>query len=136
MDAYRGRNRRVVEALDRMRALAEAMARVLEGGDLDDLGRMVGEHWIYQRSLHPAITTARIESIMERAARAGALGAKALGASGGGCVLVMVPLERRQAVAGALADLGELLDARIDTSGLTVRATDLATRTGNERRAG
>lgn len=136
MDAYRGGNRRVVEALDRMRALAEAMVRVLEGGDLDDLGRMVGEHWIYQRSLHPAITTARIDSIMDRATRAGALGAKALGASGGGCVLVMVRSEQRQAVADALAGLGELLDARLDTSGLTVRTTDAGTRSGNARRAG
>ena len=50
---------------------------------------LVGEHWVHQRALHPTITTPRIDAIVERAARAGALGLKALGASGGGCVLAI-----------------------------------------------
>lgn len=124
MDAYRNKDRRVIAALDRMQALAVEMAAALEGGELDDLGRLIGEHWAYQRSLHPAITTPRIDAIVGRAAAAGALGAKALGASGGGCVLVIVPEERRQAVQESLAGLGEFLTVRLDTVGLTVRSDD------------
>ncbi len=47
------------------------------------------KHWEHQRALHPAIPTPLIDEIVKRAAGAGALGSKAMGASGGGCVLVI-----------------------------------------------
>ncbi|MDQ3950169.1 MAG: GHMP kinase, partial [Gemmatimonadota bacterium] len=89
IDAYRARNARVVGALAHMKALAGQMIEALGGGDLDALGALVAEHWTYQRALHSAITTERIDAIMERARAAGALGGKALGASGGGCVVLI-----------------------------------------------
>ena len=72
-----------------MKALARAMADELSDQDLDELGELVWEHWQHQRSLHPSIPTPLIDSILERARAAGARGGKALGASGGGCVLVI-----------------------------------------------
>ena len=121
-DAYLAGNPRTVAALARMKALAGEMAIAVRAGDIDGLGRLVGEHWVHQRALHPSITTPRIDAIVERAARAGALGVKALGASGGGCVLAMAEAGREEELARAIVPLGERLDFAIDRDGFQVVA--------------
>lgn len=120
LDAYRARDARVVGALDRMKALAGEMVLALEGGDLESLGALVGEHWQHQRSLHPAIPTPRIDALLAAATSAGAIGGKALGASGGGCVVVIAAEDRVDAVREAVAGLGELLPVQIDDEGFRV----------------
>lgn len=122
LDGYAARTPAVVFALDRMAALARLMAVALTHGDLDALGALVGEHWVHQRSLHPGITTPRIEALIAAAAAAGALGAKALGASGGGCVALIAPLDRVDAVHQAAAALAERLSFRVATTGVHVEA--------------
>ena len=121
-DAYRARDRAVCAALARMRALATEMAASLRAGELDALGEQLGEHWIHQRALHPSITTERIDAIGREAARAGALGMKALGASAGGCVLVLARDGREDELARALAPLGERLYYAVDHAGFEVIA--------------
>jgi D-glycero-alpha-D-manno-heptose-7-phosphate kinase len=108
-DAYLAGEPRTVAALARMKALALEMAESLRAGDVDTLGRQIGEHWVHQRSLHPSITTPRIDAIVEAAAGAGALGVKALGASGGGCVLAVAAAGREEELARAIAPYGERL---------------------------
>lgn len=120
LDAYRAREPRVTGALARMATLARAMAEALRGDDVDELGRLVGEHWTHQRALHAAITTPRIEAAIEAAARAGALGGKALGASGGGCVMAIAAEGREDAVRRAMAAVVEPLEMRVDRAGLVV----------------
>jgi D-glycero-alpha-D-manno-heptose-7-phosphate kinase len=121
-DAYLAGEQRTVGALARMKALAGEMASALRVGDVDALGRLVGEHWVHQRALHPSITTPRIDAMVETAERTGALGAKALGASGGGCVLVISEDGREDELAGALAPFGERLGYAIDWDGFQVVA--------------
>lgn len=133
LDAYRAGNARVVGALERMKALAGEMIVALEGGDLESLGALVGEHWQHQRSLHPAIPTPRIDALLDAAAAAGAIGGKALGASGGGCVVVIAADDRVEAVRDAVAGLGELLPVQIDDEGFRVES---ATRDAPARPAG
>jgi D-glycero-alpha-D-manno-heptose-7-phosphate kinase len=118
LDAYRAREPRVLFALQRMRELAEQMASAVARGDLDTLAGLVGEHWAHQRALHPAIPTALIDEIVARAQRSGASGAKALGASGGGCVLVMARDDRIDRVRAAIAPLGQLVPFTIATRGV------------------
>jgi D-glycero-alpha-D-manno-heptose-7-phosphate kinase len=121
LDAYRAREPRVTSALARMRELAEMMIAALERESLDDVGRLVGEHWEHQRALHPAISTPLIERVLEASRRAGALGGKALGASGGGCVLVIAPDEYADDVRRAVHRVAEPLAFRVDGEGLVVR---------------
>lgn len=121
-DAYLAGERRVVESLAHMKALARDMAAALRVADLDALATLVGEHWIHQRALHPAIRTERIDAIVHAAARSGALGSKALGASGGGCVLAIAEDGREDELARALAPLGERLAFTVDTNGFEVIA--------------
>jgi D-glycero-alpha-D-manno-heptose-7-phosphate kinase len=121
-DAYRARDRAVCAALARMRELATEMAGSLRTGDLDALGEQLGEHWVHQRALHPSISTGRIDEIERTAAGAGALGMKALGASGGGCVLVIARDGREEELLRALAPLGDRLSYTVDESGFQVIA--------------
>ncbi len=120
LDAYRDREARVLEALDAMKGLASEMHSALVDGDVARLGALVGAHWSHQRALHPAITTARIDAIDVASGRAGALGMKALGASGGGCVVVIAPTERMAAVRDAVGSLAEILPWQVDQRGVTV----------------
>ncbi len=117
LDAYRAREPVVTGALARMRELAQAMIDALVRGAVDELGALVGEHWAHQRTLHPAITTPRIDAIIETAIAGGAFGAKALGASGGGCVLIIAPRDRTPAVRHTLSELGVLLPMTVDHDG-------------------
>lgn len=119
--AYADRTRSVMDALRSMRDLAGDMARLLAAGDLDGLGEALARHWVHQRALHPAITTDRIESVLRAATQAGALGGKALGASGGGCVAVMARRGQEAAVVEAIAPLARVLPWSVDTEGVRVR---------------
>jgi D-glycero-alpha-D-manno-heptose-7-phosphate kinase len=124
LDGYRARQSAIVFALDRMAALARFMATALTHGDLDALGALVGEHWEHQRALHTGISTPRIDAIVAAARSAGALGTKALGASGGGCVLVVAPAEGADAVDTAVRPLATPLPWRVAACGVTVRRLD------------
>ena len=115
LNAYERREPRVLSALARMRALAEQMATSLESGDLDGVGALVGEHWEHQRELHPAIPTPLIDEIVERARANGAIGSKAMGASGGGCVLVIAGEESVERVGAAVSPLGSLVSFGVST---------------------
>ncbi|MEP7345097.1 MAG: hypothetical protein ABI877_07515 [Gemmatimonadaceae bacterium] len=119
MSAYESKQHGVADALGRMKELAEAMVVALEAGDIDGLGRLVGEHWSWQRSLHPAIPTALIDHLLARARAAGALGGKALGASGGGCVMAIAPEGEEHRVRDAMRGDAQLLDFRIDANGFS-----------------
>jgi D-glycero-alpha-D-manno-heptose-7-phosphate kinase len=118
MDGYQKREPHVLLALKRMREIAELMPATLATGNIDALGALVDEQWRHQRSLHPAIPTPHIDEIIATARAAGALGSKALGASGGGCVLVIARGDRVDAVKKSIAPLGELLSFRIDERGV------------------
>jgi D-glycero-alpha-D-manno-heptose-7-phosphate kinase len=120
LGAYEAGEPPVLLALERMRELAMDMATALERSDLDSVGEMLSEHWKHQRSLHPSIPTPRIDEIVARARLAGALGAKAMGASGGGCVLVIAKPSSVDAVRDAVEPLGEILDFEVAEEGVTV----------------
>lgn len=93
------------------------MARAISASNTDDLGELVREHWMLQRGLHPGITTPLIDRIVETAYSTGALGVKALGASGGGCVLCIASDETIEQVRRAIVPLAEPLVFTLDRRG-------------------
>lgn len=119
-DGCREGDPQVCRALDHLKRLALLMADALGRADIDALGELVGEHWTHQRALHPSITTDRIDAIHAACTRAGALGMKALGASGGGCVMAIARDGEEDALAAALAPLGERLAFEVDQQGFHV----------------
>ncbi len=120
LDAYRDGVPRVVDALERMAVLARGMRSALHAGDVTTLGALVDEHWAHQRALHPRITTERIEAVEQAARSAGAQGLKALGASGGGSVMIVSDALDTARVVKAVAPYGTVLPWRIATSGVEV----------------
>jgi len=129
LDGYRDRVPRVVSALAKMRALAVQMIDALTREDVDALGALVGEHWVEQRSLHEKITTPPIDALLDAAHAHGALGAKALGASGGGSVLIISPVERADEVRAHISALARLLPFVVDRVGahVTIREREEST---------
>ena len=123
LGAYKRREKNVLDALRRMRELAKDMADALEASDLDAVGDLLGEHWRHQRSLHPSIPTERIDAIVELSRRAGARGAKAMGASGGGCVLIVCNADSVERVRNAVQSLGEILEFGVDDEGVRAETT-------------
>ena len=120
VDALGRGDRRVLALLEGMKRCAIDSADALRRGSVDDLGRIVGEHWALQRELHPSITTGTIDAICELAYAAGALGCKALGASGGGCVVVIARDDNADDLREAIGDLATPLDYGVDAGGFTV----------------
>ncbi len=120
MDAYRAREPRVLGALDRLRDLAGQMIVALESASVDALAHLLGEHWVHQRSLDPAIPTPLIDAILADASAAGALGGKALGASGGGCVLAIAGEGRVEDLRRAMGERARLLPMRIARHGFQI----------------
>ena len=118
MGAYRDESSSVRGALMAMREIAKETAAALGTGDLDEVGRLVGEQWKHQRSLHPAIPTPLIDRMIETALKHGAIGCKALGASGGGCVLLISSAGREEDVRSAVKDMGTEISYSVDTTGL------------------
>lgn len=103
---------------------ASALAEALDAGDLATAGRLVGREWSFRRRLAEGVSTPELEELLARGREAGAWGGKACGAGGGGCLVLLCPPERRDAVARALAQAGAtLLDARPTAEGLTVERT-------------
>lgn len=124
LDAYKARAPQVVQALARMQALAGAVSHALMMEDWDGVGEAVGEHWVHQRALHAAITTERIEAVLAAGSRAGAIGGKALGASGGGCVLLVARAGTEDAVRAAIAPLALPLHYEVHTSGVGIQVPE------------
>ena len=117
MGAYRAGSPGVRAALQHMRELAEQMVPALLNSDIDLLGNLVGEQWTHQRSLDPAIPTPLIDRIIATAMSTGALGCKALGASGGGCVLLIAAEDRVDEVRAAVKSMGQEITYGIDIHG-------------------
>jgi D-glycero-alpha-D-manno-heptose-7-phosphate kinase len=119
MGAYRAESSHVRDALRRMKDLAEEMVPALQAGDIDALGRLVGEQWVHQRSLDDAIATPTIDRMIETAMKSGAVGCKALGASGGGCVLMIAASGREDEVRASVSEMGTEIQYSIDLQGVS-----------------
>jgi len=94
----------------------------LRAHDFDALGPLLAEEWSYRRELATGVSTPLIERVLAVARRSGALGGKACGAGGGGCVVVFVRSGAKRACESALRAAGfQVLPARIASKGLQVR---------------
>ncbi len=120
--------RRCLEADREVRGLLHGIAEVaaempgpLERGDWESVGQLVGREWQLRRHLADGVSVPALDSLLRMAASMGAWGGKACGAGGGGCVAILLPAERREAIARALtAADGEIVAAQPTAAGLEV----------------
>ena len=81
------------------------------------------EEWGCRRRLAKGVSTPEIEMLLEASRAEGAWGGKAGGAGGGGCVAVLHPADRADAVRRAAeAAGGTVLPARPTSEGLRITA--------------
>lgn len=120
-DAFRERNPETLAALATIRRAANDFCAKLQTGSLDDLGALLNSNWEAQKHLHPSTTSERVEEFFRIASAAGAMGGKALGAGGGGCLFFLARAGETERLKNALRDGGGvILDAPFDLEGLTV----------------
>lgn len=97
-------------ALDAMHEMVNEASKILcSEKPLSHLGDLLNDSWALKRQLSPHVTTPEAERLIDAGLRAGAWGAKLLGAGGGGFLLFLVPFSRRES-------LREAMEGRIEIS--------------------
>jgi len=91
--------------LDKTKELGVAVRSLLEGGDVEQFGELMHEHWENKVRRSPGMVTERIDHLYTLARRSGVVGGKVVGAGGGGFLLVYArrPDDTRLAMAAANA---------------------------------
>jgi len=119
MGAYLEGRPRTVAALRNLRRLARELKTILLTGDLDAFGEVLLENWLSQRELDPSISNGTIDDLFEVAMRSGAIGGKALGAGGGGCLLFYSRPDEEHLLRKALESRQvQIIDFNFDYRGL------------------
>ena len=108
--------------LEEVRAAAREMAEAVEAADFRAMGAALGREWEARRRLAPVVSSPALEEAIAGARRAGAWAAKACGAGGGGCLLILAPADKTPAVREALGRLsgGRLLLVAPENRGLRI----------------
>ena len=125
MGSYKKEEKRVVDALNSLRDIAVGMKSTLIKGDLNKFGELLSENWHNQKELDPSITNDNINRLFDIALKNGAIGGKALGAGGGGCLLFFCESDREHVVADKLSGAGgEIISFGFDFNGLQTWVID------------
>jgi D-glycero-alpha-D-manno-heptose-7-phosphate kinase len=82
---------KMVQNLDRTKAMGLESRDLLESGDLTSYAELMHEHWINKRRRSSGMSTERVDGLYEQARQHGAVGGKLVGAGGGGFLLVYTP---------------------------------------------
>ena len=69
--------------------------KIIEGGNIDDFGRLLNSAWRVKKQLGKSITNKKIDNLYNYALKNGALGGKILGAGGGGFLLLYMKKKDR-----------------------------------------
>jgi D-glycero-alpha-D-manno-heptose-7-phosphate kinase len=114
-------DRAVHRNFDRIAQIARAMRQALEKPDWDEAARLLRQEWTNRKKNAPGITTPLIDRLVEVTRRAGAVGAKACGAGGGGCVFFLVERGAKSRVSDAIQKEGAtVLPVRVAPRGVSV----------------
>ena len=113
------------EVMSKTRSLVVQAKNIFDSdGDLDEIGRLLDEGWSYKKEANPFAVTSHLEEFIARGQEAGALGAKVLGAGGGGFCLFWLKSNDRERFKATL-NLGIEVPFRMDFSGATLLVNDL-----------
>jgi D-glycero-alpha-D-manno-heptose-7-phosphate kinase len=119
--AYRRGVEETVNALSTLRNVAFSMRYALTLGRLDEFAELMNENWAAQKKLDDSITNEQIETLFEEAFKHGAVGGKACGAGGGGCVLFFADKDRRGEVEQTVEKLGShIIPFKFEFGGLQI----------------
>ncbi len=100
---------RIAGALRRIADSVAPAREALLAGDLDALAELLTVNREAARTLFPGLVTPSMDHLFQLGQAAGALGSKACGAGGGGCLLFLCAPRRREAVQRALEEEGGIV---------------------------
>jgi D-glycero-alpha-D-manno-heptose-7-phosphate kinase len=113
--------KKVQKGLEKIAETSVEMERALEAGNFEAAGAALSKEWAHRKALIDGISTPEVDAAIDTALGAGAWGGKVCGAGGGGCVVILVPAEKREEVVRALATVpGRVLDVTPVAQGMTV----------------
>lgn len=119
--AFRAGKNETVSALYRLREVAVLMADALRHSEWQRFGSLLLENWENQKRLDASVTNERMEKLFELALANGAIGGKAGGAGGGGCLIFFSESGRATELSRALESAGvRMIPCKLDFQGLTV----------------
>ncbi|MFQ6101252.1 MAG: GHMP kinase [Anaerolineae bacterium] len=99
-------DRETVRRLDAIKELGLEVRAALERGDVEAFGDLLHRSWMEKRRLTEGITNPFLDQCYQVARENGALGGKVTGAGGGGFLMLYCPVDRHEAITGALTRLG------------------------------
>jgi len=118
-EAYETKEKGTRQALRNLKSIALEMKNALLREDLKIFGELLNENWKNQKALHHSVTNPQIESIFEIAMANGAIGGKACGAGGGGCLLFYAQPDREHLVRKKLQEANvSVIDFNFEFNGL------------------
>jgi D-glycero-alpha-D-manno-heptose-7-phosphate kinase len=118
-EAYMDKNPEMRKALRNLRFIAFEMKDALLRQDLETFGHLLNDNWENQKVLHPSVTNRQIDQIFELVLSNGAVGGKACGAGGGGCLLFYAKPDSEHLVRRELEQAGvSIIDFTFDHIGL------------------
>ncbi len=113
--------KKVQKGFAKITATSIEMEKALEARDYAAAGAALAREWANRKALIDGISTPEIDQAIAAAVGAGAWGGKVCGAGGGGCVVFLLPPEKREAVVDALRSVpGRVLDVAPVAHGLTL----------------
>jgi D-glycero-alpha-D-manno-heptose-7-phosphate kinase len=113
-----------VDAFQGLKKVACRMKRELVKGNLGEFANLLSKNWEYQKKLDSSVTNSMTEKLFRTAFKNGAIGGKACGAGGGGCLLFFCDEGRVVSVKKSLALAGgRIIPFRFSKEGLTWEVT-------------
>ncbi len=119
--AYNNYETKTRQALKNLKSIAFEMKNALLKGDLTSFAELMNANWENQKALHPSVTNEQIDRLFDIALQNGALGGKACGAGGGGCLLFLAETDCEHLLRKKLEENKvKLIDFNFDFNGLQV----------------
>jgi D-glycero-alpha-D-manno-heptose-7-phosphate kinase len=83
----KSRNKEMINNLKFVKDIASETINIFKKESLDDYAKIMNEHWIHKMKRSKDMSTAKINNLIEIGLKNGAMGAKLIGAGGGGFIL-------------------------------------------------
>lgn len=91
----------IPDRLDKLKLMAKSVdvfKEKLLKGDFETLGKLLHENWLNKRALASKVSNQTIDQLYGSAMKAGTWGGKVLGAGGGGCILFLAPIGKKEKI--------------------------------------
>jgi D-glycero-alpha-D-manno-heptose-7-phosphate kinase len=85
----------MIENLHFVKELGLQIGKALEGGQIDEFGRLMNVHWDHKKKRSKNMSNGKIDEWYEIAMKNGALGGKLIGAGGGGFLMFLADDKRK-----------------------------------------